>query len=189
MFPVKYLFFAAWLVFIVVWIIGARSTKPTLRRSSLRLWIGLILLVWVAALLLYALAAHHVPLQARLWPTPYPVQLLGALLTWAGIAFAIWARIALGSNWSGQPTVKKDHELITTGPYAYARHPIYTGLLLAFLGSVLAFGEARALCAVVLALAALVYKIRVEEQLMTETFPTAYPAYRQRVKALIPWIL
>ena len=86
---------------------------------------------------------RFVPL--RLWP----VQ-LGAALTFAGIAFAIWARMRIAGNWSSDVTLKRDHELIVDGPYRWVRHPIYTGILLGLLGTALAVGEWRAVLAVVL---------------------------------------
>ncbi len=66
---------------------------------------------------------------------------LGMGLTAVGIAFALWARLWIGRNWSGTITIKDQHELIQRGPYSLVRHPIYTGLLLAFLGTALVHGE------------------------------------------------
>src|SRR5581483_5640068 len=80
-------------------------------------------------------------LGTRFVPESHSLALAGLGITIAGCAFAIWARVMLGSNWSGRATVKADHELITQGPYALARHPIYTGLLLACVGTALACGE------------------------------------------------
>lgn len=121
-------------------------------------------------------------------PTP-PVETIGVLITVAGCLFAIWARITLGSNWSGRATVKASHELITKGPYAIARHPIYTGILTGAVGTGVAMAEWR--CLLGMALIALVFaaKMGQEEKLMIQTFPEAYPLYRQRVKALIPGLL
>ena len=106
----------------------------------------------------------------------------------AGIAFAVWARQYLGRNWSGTVTVKQDHELIRTGPYRLVRHPIYTGLLLAILGTAVAFGEWRGLLAFALLTGSLLLKLRVEERFMSESFPEPYARYRAEVPALIPCI-
>jgi protein-S-isoprenylcysteine O-methyltransferase Ste14 len=95
----------------------------------------------------------------------------------------------LGTNWSADVTVKHDHELIEAGPYAYSRHPIYTGLVLALFGTALAVGETRALIAFVIALASLWYKMGLEERVMRRTFGAAYDAYTRRVKALIPFVV
>jgi protein-S-isoprenylcysteine O-methyltransferase Ste14 len=108
------------------------------------------------------------------------------LLVAAGLAFAVWARVCLGRNWSGIVTLKQDHELVRSGPYRLVRHPIYTGLLLALLGSALARNEWRALLAVALAWLAFWRKLQVEEELMIEQFGDAYVRYRAEVPALMP---
>jgi protein-S-isoprenylcysteine O-methyltransferase Ste14 len=95
----------------------------------------------------------------------------------------------LGKNWSGTVTIKEGHELIMSGPYAVVRHPIYTGLLLAFLGSALARGDWRAVLAFALAAAALWRKLRFEERWMRAQFGDAYAAYARRVSALVPFVL
>ncbi len=114
---------------------------------------------------------------------------LGLGMTLAGLLFAVWARVALGKMWSGWITLKEDHVLVRRGPYALARHPIYTGLLLAILGGTLARGTVNYLLGFVLVAIALVIKLRHEEQLMTATFGPAYEDYRSHVKAIIPFIL
>ena len=91
---------------------------------------------------------------------------LGAALTFAGLAFAIWARFIIAGNWSSYVELKRDHELIVAGPYRYVRHPIYTGLLLAFAGSALAVGEWRGVLAVVIVAASFWRKLRLEEAIM-----------------------
>jgi len=82
--------------------------------------------------------------------------------------------------------VKRDHTLVTTGPYAIVRHPIYTGLLLAFAGTALALGEVRGVLAIAIATASLWRKLRLEERWMGEQFGDAYERYRSRVPALVP---
>jgi protein-S-isoprenylcysteine O-methyltransferase Ste14 len=96
--------------------------------------------------------------------------------------------VHIGRNWSGVVTVKQDHEMVRSGPYAIVRHPIYSGLLLAFLGTAVARGDWQALLAVPLVLVAFLRKIRLEERWMAEQFPRDYPAYRTRVPALVPFL-
>ncbi|MDE3148737.1 MAG: isoprenylcysteine carboxylmethyltransferase family protein [Acidobacteriota bacterium] len=122
-------------------------------------------------------------------PAARGVQLAGLALTLAGCLFAGWARIVLGGNWSGRVTVKAGHELVVTGPYALARHPIYTGIAVASAGTALAVGEWRCLVGIVVILLALLVKMSQEERLMAQAFPEAYPLYCRRVKALIPGLL
>jgi protein-S-isoprenylcysteine O-methyltransferase Ste14 len=110
-------------------------------------------------------------------------------LTAVGLLFAVWARQYLGSNWSGTVSIKKDHQLITNGPYALVRHPIYTGVLLALVGSAMAIGEWRAVLGLALASLALWRKLRLEKHLLHRQFGETYQAYCQRVPALIPFVL
>jgi len=86
-------------------------------------------------------------------------------------------------------TVTRDHELIRTGPYAVVRHPIYSGFMLATLGTAIAFGEVSGLLAVLLVVAAWGYKASLEESAMLEQFGAQYEAYRRDVKGLVPYVL
>ena len=106
-----------------------------------------------------------------------------------GLMITLWARFTLGANWSGAVTFKENHELITTGPYAFARHPIYTGLLTMLLGTVIISGHASGFAILTLGTIMLWLKSLDEERMMTKHFPDAYPPYKRRVAALIPFIL
>jgi protein-S-isoprenylcysteine O-methyltransferase Ste14 len=175
-----------WILFIVVWVIGAFTVKRAARKqfSTARLlfFASVILVVWF-------FSSHPRPwLMTRLVPdAPWAVW-TGLILTAAGIGFAIVARFFLGRNWDGRVVIKKDHTLITSGPYEYVRHPIYSGILLAILGSVIANGRAVYFAFFAWVVIGLWIKSRLEERLMVEQFGAQYVAYRERVKALIPWI-
>jgi protein-S-isoprenylcysteine O-methyltransferase Ste14 len=177
-----------WDAVALVWLVGVAFTKKTTRSQTAgtRLFhLGL------GALGFALLSPRWITsgwLAMRFVPEDGKIQMTGLALTTAGCAFAIWARVALGRNWSGRATVKAGHELVTTGPYSVARHPIYTGLLTAVAGTALALGAWRGVVAVVVILLALLIKMSQEERLMMQTFPMAYPAYRERVKALIPGV-
>ncbi|HUZ92754.1 MAG TPA: isoprenylcysteine carboxylmethyltransferase family protein [Candidatus Paceibacterota bacterium] len=112
---------------------------------------------------------------------------IGDVLCAAGVAFAIWARIYLGRNWGMPMTLREGHELVTSGPYAWVRHPIYTGFLLAVLGSAFADGSVW-LVSLVLSGIYFVYSAKTEEKTMIEQFPDEYPGYMKRTKMLIPFI-
>jgi protein-S-isoprenylcysteine O-methyltransferase Ste14 len=113
---------------------------------------------------------------------------IGALLFACGIALAVWARLALGRNWGMPMTQKAEPELVTAGPYRLVRHPIYSGLLLAVLGTALATDLLGLLIAAILG--AYFYRCAsVEERNLTATFPASYPAYRTSTKMLIPFVL
>jgi protein-S-isoprenylcysteine O-methyltransferase Ste14 len=181
-----------WLGWLVCWLVASWYVKPTRRRESSATRFLTLALTLPAAVLL-ALPAAWLPwwllwLSARFVPDTAITYGLGLLIVIAGLAFAIWARFYLGRNWSGTVTVKQDHELICSGPYAIVRHPIYTGLLAAMLGTAVVFGEWRGLVAVGFLTAAYLFKLRREERFMVESFPDAYPGYRARVPALIPFL-
>jgi protein-S-isoprenylcysteine O-methyltransferase Ste14 len=107
----------------------------------------------------------------------------------AGLSFTVWARLRLDTNWSGAVQVKAAHALVRTGPYRWVRHLIYTGMLAALLGNAIAVDQWRGLLAFGIVLAGFVYKLRLEERWMIETFGDAYVEYRKHSKALIPGIL
>jgi len=113
---------------------------------------------------------------------------IGAALFAAGLLIAIWARVHLGRNWGMPMTLKAEPELVTSGPYAVVRHPIYSGLLLAILGTALAT-DILGLVIVAVLTGYFAYSASIEERNMTAAFPDAYPAYRARTKMLIPFVL
>jgi len=105
-----------------------------------------------------------------------------------GLGFAVWAREHLGTNWSRSVTIKQGHELITTGPYAVVRHPIYTGILAGFLGTAIALSQMRGFIAFVLIFFALWLKLRMEEQWMRSQFGETYTTYSRHTAALVPYL-
>jgi protein-S-isoprenylcysteine O-methyltransferase Ste14 len=182
-------FAVLWLSWLAYWIAAAWNVKATRRHEPYASRLGHVVLVVLAAALL---AFHQQPFQwldARFLPPAMPTYWLGLLMVAVGLAFAVWARVHLGRNWSGQVTVKEDHELIRGGPYAIVRHPIYTGMLFAILGTAIAFGEWRGLIAFGLLTISLVPKLRMEERFMRETFGERYVRYCAGVPALIPFIV
>jgi len=184
-----YVFPALWLTWAGYWWISSRDVKPTARREPLSSRMRYIGPLVVAALLL-TMPNLPVPLlRERFVPWSPATFAVAAALTAAGLLFSAWARRHLGRNWSGTVTIKEDHELITTGPYGIVRHPIYTGLLLAFIGSAIAIGEWRGLVGVVLAFLSFLLKLRIEERWMRERFGDAYRAYCRRVPALVPFAM
>jgi len=178
---------AIWLIFLGYWVAYADGNKKTVHRySPARRFVVFIVLVVVGTALYNAKGWW----QTQVVPHNDPVEILGVIAVAAGVAIAIWARRILGTNWSANPTIKEGHELITSGPYRYVRHPIYTGILLALFGSlVLANGQIKALIMFAILAIGLHFKSRVEEALMVKTFPNTYPEYRRRTKAIIPFVL
>jgi protein-S-isoprenylcysteine O-methyltransferase Ste14 len=178
-----------WVIVGIVWAIGAVVTKRTKRTEATGLRVIHIALVAAAFFLLFSLRARLGPLAWRFVPESKSAAYAGLALTIAGAAFAIWARLFLGGNWSSSVTIKEDHKLVRTGPYALVRHPIYSGFLLAIAGTAIAVGEARGFLAIILAFLAWRLKSKVEEGFMIEEFGAEYEEYQRHVKALIPFVL
>ena len=112
---------------------------------------------------------------------------LGVLCCGAGIAFAIWARVHIGRNWGMPMSLKKEPELVTSGPYAFVRHPIYTGILLAVFGSILVSGFVWFVPLIVIAIY-FYYSAKTEEKNLKKEFPDKYPQYMKHTKMLIPFV-
>lgn len=183
----KYLFPAMWMACALYWLVMARGTKAAVRRESLRSRLMHFVPLGLAVVLLWRPVALPGFLTVRFLPRTAGVFWIGALLTLAGFLFAAWARARIGRNWSAAVTVKAGHELVTTGPYAIVRHPIYAGLLLAIVGTAVARGDPGGAAAIVLVWWAFRRKTGLEERWMREQFGPAYDAYARRVPALIPW--
>jgi protein-S-isoprenylcysteine O-methyltransferase Ste14 len=176
----------AWLVFLLYWAISAAGTKPTLKRESTWGRAPQMFLVVLGAVLLFDTDVQIAILNRRFVPREAVIRDAGAALTWLGILFAIWARYHIGQFWSGRVTLKEDHQLIRSGPYARVRHPIYTGLAVAMFGTAFVVGEWRALLGASLVLTAHVLKARKEESWLTERFGAAYENYRRETGFLLP---
>jgi protein-S-isoprenylcysteine O-methyltransferase Ste14 len=177
---------ALWLVWLMYWFIAGRNVKATERHESAASRAGHIVPLVFAALLLSLPTLPRGFLCGKILPPDMPLFFSGVAVVAAGLAFSVWARMHLGRNWSGTVTLKQDHELIRGGPYRYVRHPIYTGLLLAFIGCAIARDEWRGVLAIAIMCAALWRKLKLEERWMTEQFGDAYRRFCAEVPALIP---
>ncbi len=183
-----YLFTAAWIAFLVYWQVMALNAKVTKQMEPFASRLRRVLM-FGAGIVLLSFRLPAAWLNLRLWPQDRPTFWAGFAITLAGLSFSVWARVHLGRNWSRSVTIKQDHELIVTGPYGLVRHPIYSGLFLAFLGTVLVIAEVRAVLGFALIAIPLWIKLRLEEKWMHAQFGTAYQAYSQRVAALVPFVL
>lgn len=184
----RHLILWPWLAWALIWLIAASGTKRTQRREPLSSRLGYVAVGVIGGLLIASRGLPWAPLMnLRLWSRSQLPYWIGLALLYGGLAFAVWARVHLGRNWSGTVTVKEAHELIRTGPYGYVRHPIYTGILAGVLGTAICSGTLRAALGFVIITAALLVKSRTEERFMRETFPGQYEKYRDEVPALIPF--
>ena len=176
-------FLVGWVVFWIYWLAVATGAKAGRTR-----WVrfaGVRAAVLLVVLLLVRLrtfrgseASNH-----DLW-----LGAAGLGLFACGLALAVWARRYLGQNWGMPMSEKLDPELVTTGPYGRVRHPIYSGIILAMVGTAVAIGWYWLIAVAVLG-SYFVYSAVMEERYMTDCFPDTYPAYKRSTKMLIPFVL
>jgi protein-S-isoprenylcysteine O-methyltransferase Ste14 len=178
---VELVFGIGWTAFWLYWLVAAFSMKKGRVPWSRELRIRVVILVVVIVLVrLGAFRGHGVhtdPLRAG----------IGLVLFALGLGFAIWARVHIGRNWGTPMTQKDEPELVTSGPYHLVRHPIYSGILVAGIGTAVALSWLW-LTAVALAGVYFLYSATVEERYLTERFPVDYPVYKRSTKMLVPFI-
>jgi protein-S-isoprenylcysteine O-methyltransferase Ste14 len=173
--------FAVWAAFWIYWLVASIGVKAGQTRwtrfAGVR--VGVILVV---LLLLRGKAFKWHTAISEPW-----LQGIGLAIFLLGLALAIWARVYLGRNWGMPMSQKADPELVTTGPYKRVRHPIYSGIILAMIGTTIAV-SLYWLVAVALIGAYFVYSAIMEERFMAGRFPDSYPEYKRSTKMLIPFI-
>ena len=173
--------FAGWVAFWLYWLVASVGVKagqaPWTRFAGLRIGVILVILLLLRGRALRGHMAISSP-----W-----LQGIGLAVFLLGLALAIWARVYIGQNWGMPMSQKADPELITTGPYRSIRHPIYSGIILAMIGTTLAV-SLYWLVAVGLLGAYFIYSATVEERFMAGRFPDSYPKYKRSTKMLIPFI-
>jgi protein-S-isoprenylcysteine O-methyltransferase Ste14 len=186
----------SWLAFVLYWGVSAIGVKKDVAQKGSWWWSGRSYLLRLAAVVIIVIVAvlrggifHRFGLISGLSnPSFGPVLAnVGAVLCVLGISLAIWARWNLGTNWSSRPSLKVGHELVTSGPYQLLRHPIYTGILAAALGSALAVSWLW-LGAFLVACVIFVRRVATEESLMLQKFPDSYQLYVKKTWALIPFV-
>src|SRR2546421_506383 len=175
-----------WFVWAIVWLLMAAWSKPSKRREVPWQRLEHVIPLLIGFLLIYNRNFAWSWLATRFVPQNSIVATTGLLLTAGGLLFAVWARIALGANWSGTVTIKSGHNLIRRGPYRWIRHPIYTGLLISLVGTLMLQGEVRAFLGFVLALFALYRKARREEQFLSEEFGEGFAEHAKHTGMFLP---
>lgn len=178
---------AMWLAWVVYWLVSARSAKVTARvESTQSRFMHLLPLLAGIFLVEQSPLAHWRVLSMQALPWIAAAYWWGVALQAAGLLFTVWARVHLGRNWSGIVTLKEGHELIRSGPYRWLRHPIYTGLLCAFLGNALSYDAVGSFIGVAICAVAFVRKLRIEEAFLRTQFGGAYALYAAETRALLP---
>ncbi|MFZ0798355.1 MAG: isoprenylcysteine carboxylmethyltransferase family protein [Terriglobales bacterium] len=182
----RYLIEGPWIVFIVYWLASALKTRRTVSRESFASRYGVLFLEVAGFVLLFSDVVEFGVLGRHIFPRTYTLSATGVALTWIGIAIALWARWHLGQYWSARVTLKEDHELIRTGPYAYFRHPIYSGIDLAAIGGALAIDHWRCVAGVALIVLGYWIKAKKEESMLFQQFGESFKEHCRHTGFLLP---
>jgi protein-S-isoprenylcysteine O-methyltransferase Ste14 len=179
---VEHVFAVGWAVFWLLWLVAAFTARRGRRSWSREGPLRVVLIVVLFLLFRIGLVRDHSGISTEPWR-----EAVGLVLFALGLGFAIWARVHIGRNWGQPMSQKSEPELVTSGPYRFVRHPIYTGILTAGVGTALALSWLW-LVPVALAGAYFVYAATAEERYLTEQFPDTYPAYKRSSKMLVPFV-
>jgi protein-S-isoprenylcysteine O-methyltransferase Ste14 len=175
-----------WGAFFLLLILGALRTKKTQQRENIASRLSYAVITALGLALMFWVNVGVGALDIRWLPQFDAAEIAGIAIIIVGLAFALWARLHLKSNWSGVVTVKQDHQLIRSGPYRWVRHPIYSGVILAMAGTAVENGRLRSILGVLLVFIGFWIKSRKEEHFMRQTFGQHYEVYCQSTGALIP---
>lgn len=180
-----------WIIFVGYWLISSLGIKKNLNGRSFwqgaRFRIGVIIVIFLLIQIPTVRNYFHAIANSKSASSNLILDSIGVALAVIGVALAIWARVHLGRNWGMPMSIKEKPDLVTSGPYAYIRHPIYTGILMAFIGSAFVNGVFWFIPFVIFTVY-FIYAAKSEEILMQKEFPNQYPAYMKKTKMLIPFI-
>jgi len=175
-----------WIVFLIYWIARAVKTRTTREKESFASRFAILLIEIVGYALIFSGSTGIGFWGTLVLPRTLLSATLGVVFTWSGIALAIWARYHLAENWSARITIKEDHQLIRTGPYTHLRHPIYSGLVLATIGSALVIDEWRCALGLCFVVAGYCFKAKKEEAMLSQQFGDAFREHQKHTGFLIP---
>ena len=180
---------AVWAGWVLYWIAAARGTATTRQAESGTSRVSYTALLLIGVILIFSGQPNLAPLRIVLLPSSLAATSIGLCLMILGLSISVWARRHLGRYWSGRITLKEDHKVIKSGPYAFVRHPIYSGLILAFLGTAATIGTVRSFLGFSMIVFSMVGKLMLEERWLCAHLGAEYEQYRQQVKALIPLVI
>jgi protein-S-isoprenylcysteine O-methyltransferase Ste14 len=176
----------AWAIWVVLWLLMAFFSKSTKRRETPGQRFEHLLPALCGFLLIFREGTGAPWLTRAIFPDNPVLMLACVLMTVLGLLFAVWARLALGSNWSGTVTIKANHQLIQSGPYRFIRHPIYTGMLAALLATAITQRLVTGLVGFAVVTFALYRKARREESFLAQEFGEAFVEHRQHTGMFLP---
>jgi protein-S-isoprenylcysteine O-methyltransferase Ste14 len=183
---VEYLIEIPWLIFVLYWAAGTLKTRRTVATESFASRYGVLFLEVAGFVLIFKESAGIGILGHQIFPETYALAAAGVALTWIGIAIALWARWHLGQYWSARVTLKEDHQLIRTGPYAHFRHPIYSGIILAAIGGALAIDRWQCVAGIAVIILGYSIKAKREESMLTAQFGEAFQEHCRHTGFLLP---
>jgi protein-S-isoprenylcysteine O-methyltransferase Ste14 len=175
-----------WMSLAAVWVMMRFTTKKVKKRESAWEFAQHAVFALLGFWLIFENSWKWHPIQWKLLSEVPVVWGTGLVLTAAGVAIAIWARVSLGGNWSGAVTLKDEHELVGTGPYRWIRHPIYTGILLAAFGSAMIKGHVRGLIGFSILWVMFYFKARREESFLRQEFGAGFEEHARRTGMFLP---
>lgn len=177
-----------WVATGIYWIWASRTMKKAQKKEGIQFRV-FYMFFWVIPVVItfFTILPGDFPNQ-KLYASISVLNWIAFVLALTSLAFMIWSRVVLGKNWSGRIAIKKDHQLITNGPYRFVRHPMYTGFIFAFFWSAVLLGEVRGLISFIILVIGVLMKLRLEEKFVHEAFGQDYQAYSKRVKKIVPFI-
>jgi protein-S-isoprenylcysteine O-methyltransferase Ste14 len=173
-----------WNVLLIVWLAMLFGRKSTKQSETAWERVQHVVPVLVAFWLLFE--SSWSVLDLRVVPETPAVLWVGVLLTALGVGISVWARLSLGANWSGMVTLKKGHELVRKGLYRWIRHPIYTGILLGFVGTALIKGHVRSWVGLAILWTSFYFKARREERFLRQEFGEGFEEHARRTGMFLP---
>jgi protein-S-isoprenylcysteine O-methyltransferase Ste14 len=184
-----WILFGLWEVFWIIWAISALITVPKNERihNILIQLLGVVIIVPLISLMIWAEITKFAQLPLHLQGNIVNVS-IGFFLTVVGLSFAVWSRIKLSRNWSGEVRLLPNQKLVRDGPYRVVRNPIYTGQILGILGTAVALLDVISCLVFLVVVFTLVQKSKDEEELLVKQFGIEYEQYKKEVKMLIPFL-
>lgn len=177
---------ACWIVFLIYWFISSFFAKKSVTKRNLG-WKWILIAVFL--IILANLGIKFLNLYfSPLFSPSYTIDFIASSFAILGVMGAVWARTVLGRNWSGYVTYKKNHELVTNGPYRWVRHPIYSSILLMLIGTFLYYPSLWIITVFPVYIGIFFWRMGKEEEIMIKLFGNKYRNYMKRTKRLIPFV-